>query len=379
MDSGLLQRGGVAARSSERYAPQAQPYGSDACCAQRRGNAMASPDTAGRGRYCIQSGYGVLGLLLALSLACAGPGAAPVSGPPATSPAAAAPAETVRIGIPTRGLSALPLFAMQQRGLAAAEGLAVEIIQLRGSTSLPALLNGEIDYNSGWGPNTDGLRQGAPLKLLAFAVDRPMHYVVVRPEINDLAELRGKRVAVSRVGGTDYRILSAALARAGLHEGEVEQLFGGDDPVRLQLLLLGQVEGTTLVPPGLVAAKRQGMRLVVAGAELLRVPTFALAATERKLAEQPDQVVRVLRALVRALQLVQAEGATLAPIVAEILGVDEDVAAEAIQLALPAFSQDGSLPEAELAALFADEGLDLQAFDRRFLEQAYQSLRASSR
>jgi ABC-type nitrate/sulfonate/bicarbonate transport system substrate-binding protein len=341
---------------------------------------MASPDTAGQVRYCIQPVHGVLGLLLAASLACAGPGAAPISGSPATRPAAAAaPAETVRIGIPTRGLSALPLFAMQQRGLAAAEGLAVEIIQLRGSTSLPALLNGEIDYNSGWGPNTDGLRQGAPLKLLAFAVDRPMHYVVVRPEINDLAELRGKRVAVSRVGGTDYRILSAALARAGVHEGEVEQLFGGDDPVRLQLLFLGQVEGTTLVPPGLVVAKRQGMRLVVAGAELRRVPTFALAATERKLAEQPDQVVRVLRALVRALQLVQAEGATLAPIVAELLGVDEDVAAEAIQLALPAFSRDGSLPEPELAALFAEEGLDTQAVDWRFLQQAHRTLRSAER
>jgi NitT/TauT family transport system substrate-binding protein len=238
------------------------------------------------------------------------------------------------------------MYLLQERGLAAEEGLSVEILQLRGATSLPALLTGELDYNGGWGANTDGIQGGAPIKLLAFAVDRPMHWVVARPEIAALADLRGKRVAISRVGGTDYQILGAALASAGLQDGDVEQLFAGDDPLRLKLLLTGQVEATTLVPPGLVEAQREGLRLLVAGAGLVDIPTFALAATERKLAERPDQALRLLRAFVRALRLIQDEGEALTPLVAETFGYDDAVAAQSLRLVLGAYSHDGALPEA---------------------------------
>ncbi len=314
--------------------------------------------------------------------ACATPPGASVQ-PPAASDAtssalAAGPTptrlETIKVGIPTRGLSALPMYVMDQRGLATEEGLAVEIVQLRGGASLPALLNGELDYNGGWGANSDGIAQGAPIKLLAFAVDRPMHWVVVRPEIASLADLRGKRVAVGRVGGTDGVILSAALASVGLQETDVEQIVGGDDPVRLKLLLAGQVDGTTLVPPGLVEAQHQGMRLVVAGADLVPMPTFVLAATERKLAERPDQAVRLLRAFVRALRLIHAEGDGLAPVVADALDYDVPTAAEALRLVLDAYSQDGTLPQAELDQVLAQEHLDPSAVDLRFLGQAQQDV-----
>src|SRR4051812_28222961 len=102
--------------------------------------------------------------------ACAAP-AAPSALPtplPGAAPLAAGPPQTVKVGIPNRGLSSLPLFVMQRRGLAAAEGLTLEVIHLRGGASVPALLNGEVDFNGGWGANTGGIRQGIPLKLVGF-------------------------------------------------------------------------------------------------------------------------------------------------------------------------------------------------------------------
>jgi ABC-type nitrate/sulfonate/bicarbonate transport system substrate-binding protein len=106
----------------------------------------------------------------------------------------------------------------------------------------------------------------------------------------------------------------------------------------------------------------------------VEIPTFALAATERKLAERPDQVVRLLRAFVRALRTIQVEGEALTPLVAETFGYDEPVAAESLRLVLDAYSRDGALPEASLTRILAREGLDPSAVDGRFLARAQQDV-----
>src|SRR4029434_4292250 len=57
--------------------------------------------------------------------------------------------------------------------------------------------------------------RGLPSKAVWFASERLVYSVVARPEFKSLKELRGKRIAVTGLGGTSEVVLRIGLEAAG--------------------------------------------------------------------------------------------------------------------------------------------------------------------
>ena len=158
--------------------------------------------------------------MLLFALACSDP-----EPPPAPPPA---PIE-VTLGLaaksPLHGLA----WVAHDQGIFEAHALQVEVVPLEGSRAVArALEHDEIS----WGL-CDGatifrwdFEQGGDLVLVAGLVDRSFRRIVARPPLNEVEDLRGKRIGVGRELEAEHLATMIALDAAGLGPGEVEYVFG---------------------------------------------------------------------------------------------------------------------------------------------------------
>jgi ABC-type nitrate/sulfonate/bicarbonate transport system substrate-binding protein len=62
----------------------------------------------------------------------------------------------------------------------------------------------------------------------------------------------------------------------------------------------GSVDATVITSPAEYAAEKQGLRVIMSAQELghlVRIPITGIGATQKKMEKDPDEIVRVLRAL----------------------------------------------------------------------------------
>ena len=114
----------------------------------------------------------------------------------------------VRISYPSTSIANLALFAAQQWRIFEQNGLEVESIQMRSQAANAALASGDVHYVAGVGPNSVAATlRGLPSKAVWFASEQLIYSIVARPEFKSLKELRGKRIAVTGLGGTSEVLL----------------------------------------------------------------------------------------------------------------------------------------------------------------------------
>jgi ABC-type nitrate/sulfonate/bicarbonate transport system substrate-binding protein len=87
-----------------------------------------------------------------------------------------------------------------------------------------------------------GILGGFPLKFVAVSVRKSEHFLIARPEFKDLRELKGKRLAVSTLFGSDQRAAEEILRAKGFSPGHIKPVALGEAGVRAQALRSGVVE-----------------------------------------------------------------------------------------------------------------------------------------
>ncbi len=303
----------------------------------------------------------VAGALLLLA-ACAAPSAQPAAGaaPPnaagasAAPPAAAAPApaaarpplQPLRIGIPQASLSYLPAHVAWKRGFFEEEGLAVEFPLVTGNAIMPALLSGEIDFTTNLSSIGAHAGQGGESKIVQFHAVRLQHVLIVRPDITDVQQLSGKRIAVQSPGtlpafqaqklAERYALRDIALVSTG-SEGRAALEAGAVDAA------------VTGVPENLIA-ERNGFPTLLRFGTFLDIPQAGLGTSEAELRDKPDLIQRALRASARALPLLQSQRDEIVRMIAAWIELSPEDAARAFDLVADTYSANGIPTEAQQRA-----------------------------
>ena len=83
-------------------------------------------------------------------------------------------------------------------------------------TMLPALVSGDVDFSGAGGSGLRAAIKGAPLKAIMYQTERPTWYLVVHPSINQVGDLRGKRIGVSLIGDSEDRFTTLYIERGGV-------------------------------------------------------------------------------------------------------------------------------------------------------------------
>jgi ABC-type nitrate/sulfonate/bicarbonate transport system substrate-binding protein len=221
------------------------------------------------------------------------------------SPKSSTAADKVRVAFsaiaPTQGV----LWVADVGGLLNKNGISAEIVYTR--AAIETLIAGEVEFGQMTGSLMSSARlQGADPVMIASTQDTLDDYLVGRPTIKSIEDLKGKRIGVFRFGSASHLRLIYVLPRYGLSERDVTLLQIGDSPERLIALSAGSIDATLISPPDHLEALRAGMKVLLKLRDL-NVPYqgSGLVTTQRVLARKRDLARRFLKAYVEAIHVVK--------------------------------------------------------------------------
>ena len=197
----------------------------------------------------------------------------------------------------------LPYVVANEKGFFEKEGLKVQLIAFRGTNlMLTALLTGDLDYATILPFLTGAAARGLPVRILAAVTKNSSYFMVARPEIDNVKALRGKKIGINSFGSSADYAAYAALSRSGMDPNRDLTILaiGGGTPERLAAVVSGSVDATVITSPAEYAAEKQGLRIVMSAQDLgqyVRIPITGIGATLKKMERDPDEIVRLLRAL----------------------------------------------------------------------------------
>jgi ABC-type nitrate/sulfonate/bicarbonate transport system substrate-binding protein len=261
--------------------------------------------------------------------------------------------EKVIISYSSRDFSFLPGHVAATKGFFRDEGLEPVMVQMRPPIAAPALMNAEIHYTTTFGSILNAIMQGMPAKMLAVITEKSPYYIVARPGIKSVAELRGKKIGAQQRGLSDRVMAEAILEAKGVDLKDVQFVtISGDLPVRMGVLTSGLVDAVCLLPPGPVLLEKDGYRIIAGPNDVkLGVPTVGLTATNQRLAEKRAEVKKVVRAMIRGVRFVRERRDETISIMAQWLSQKPDIATRSYDLIVAGYSQDGGTSDATWQAL----------------------------
>ena len=255
---------------------------------------------------------------------------------------AAAP-EKALIAVPSPALSMLPVYFAQDRGLFKKEGIEPVLVMMSGRLQAIALGTGEIDYAASVETILRSTMQGMPFKIILYTNSKMSVVLVTSPDIKSVADLRGKAVGVTSLGGgLEYALREILIQQGKLNPDREVRAVSLGMPEQMAGLAAGSLQGAMLVPPydGIMA--RKGFRRLVSAVDLLEYPQGGIATTDKKLKEKPAQVKRVIRAMIQALNEIRSERERTVSYIATRWKIDRELAAQSYDIMVRSFSKDGS-------------------------------------
>jgi len=218
----------------------------------------------------------------------------------------AARAEKIRTAIPQANLNYLSIYTADAKGFFRDEGLENETVVISGPLSIAALLSGDVDYSGAGGSGMRAALKGAPIKGIMFQADKVTFYLVVDQTIKSAGDLKGKKIAIGSPGDTQDRIMTMFAERAGVAAREIIRIsMGADTNTRVMAVKTGAANATTVDPGGLIFAQKEGLTSLGFLGDLFPMPFQGFVTIENKLRDNPGQIKRWLKGVLRGLMFVR--------------------------------------------------------------------------
>lgn len=278
--------------------------------------------------------------------------------------AAAEAADRVRLSISAIDVSFLTAGVASKRGFFKDENLDAEIIRMNANVSITALSTGDVDYTMVFASVVRGALRGMPMRVVASYMDSSTHLLIARPEYKSLRDLKGKTLAVSTYGATSDVAARMMFKQGGVDpEKELKIIQLGGERARYAALREGIVEVAVLSPPTDSDAIRSGLVVLSRFHEHYKMPFTGLGVTTRKLKDKPDEVKRMVKALVRANGYVRQNRDGTIQTMMDWIKVDRESAAATYDSTVKIFSEDGAMSESGLK-LVIDQAREAMKIDR---------------
>jgi ABC-type nitrate/sulfonate/bicarbonate transport system substrate-binding protein len=237
----------------------------------------------------------------------------------------------VRISYPNVSIANLALFAAQQWKIFEQNGVEVESIQMRSQAANAALASGDVHYVAGVGPNSVAATlRGLPSKAVWFASEQLVYSIIARPEFKSLKELRGKRIAVTGLGGTSEVGLRIGLEAAG--ENPKDFVIIGLGAAQLMSgLESGSIEAANFNPPFLYFAKRKGFRELLDVGAHAQMPLGGLTASNASIQNRAAELKRVIRSMQIARRMILQSKEKSVDFIMRTIKVDRETAEDSFE------------------------------------------------
>lgn len=288
--------------------------------------------------------------------------------------------ERIRVGLTSLAPTTLPVWVAKRQGYFRDENLYVEpIVFTSGTINSQAALAGEIDIALGSGTEVFTIRLAGEDARFFFGISNFMPFkLFVNPSIKTPADLKGKRLAVSRFGAQSDFLTRHAISKLGLNPAtDVTILQIGSTPARYAALKSGSVDGTIMWFPVTLIATAEGYRMLADLNDIISDwPYLGYYAMASVLREKRDKVMRYLRAHVKALEWLRANPSGGAKVLIDDVKIASAYAEAGYKEFMKSFAFDGRIPVKGFDLLMESEAKKLKGkfkvedfIDQRFHKQ----------
>lgn len=210
------------------------------------------------------------------------------------------------------GTAALPYILADKKGFFKKEGVNAVIVIMQNQTVVNGVLSRSLDYGGTIANFIGAAKGGLPVRVVMAIMDGLDHVLVAAPNIKRVEDLKGKVVGISSFGGAPHNQVVMILRKYGMNpDKDVTFLQIGGGATRYTALESGSIHATMLVPPMNKVAREKGFNELLYFNEIMKVPLSGLSVHIDKMRESPEQIVKVIKALLTSVDFIRANKAEI--------------------------------------------------------------------
>jgi NitT/TauT family transport system substrate-binding protein len=258
--------------------------------------------------------------------------------------AAAVYAQPLRIPYVSLSPTAGPLWIAQDAGYFKKNGIASELLYMPGgSVIIQAMVSGDVKVANMAPPAAIGAWvKGADLTLIASGVDQLLETVVTSAAIRTPADLKGKKIGVSRYGSLTDMALREALKLNHLQpDKDVTILQAGGEAPRLAALQAGAIDGAMLSGDKKVLAEKMGFHVLIDLSKLpIYYPVNGVVASKKFIATNRNAARNFLKSWVEGIKSFKTDEELALRVIGKYLKItDRDLLRKSWEIYQPAYKK----------------------------------------
>ncbi len=219
--------------------------------------------------------------------------------------------DKIRVGRASDSATESAIWFVKEAGLFDKYGLSVELIRLQGSSLVVStMLAGEIPISQiGASAVVDSDLAGGDLTIVATIIRNFVFYIFSRPEIERMADLKGKAMGTTRYGAISDFAARFALAKYGLQpEKDVAILQTGGAAESVAALKTNRIQAVALTAPATIQARKLGLRNLLDISKLEANFPFNGVVTRRSYLRNNENIMmRFLKAYIEGVVLAKKD------------------------------------------------------------------------
>jgi NitT/TauT family transport system substrate-binding protein len=249
----------------------------------------------------------------------------------------AANAEDLVIGIPTSppNVVHMPVIIAKDLGLYKKAGISVKIVSLDGGVKVfRAMLAGNLDIGMAPGAlSITGRAKGSATRVILANSDKFEASMVVRDNVKDMADLKGKRIGIQQPGGFADLLSRSVLKAAKVDPKDVNFVTIATEDV--PALVADQVDTAILHVEQEMLAKTKvpSLHAIARMWELQPKTLYTVAAvTEKTIKDKPAALQAFVDANIEATRILYTDKVKVMPILVKETGYPEKIISETYDL-----------------------------------------------
>jgi NitT/TauT family transport system substrate-binding protein len=267
-------------------------------------------------------------------------------------------ARTIHVAVPTLSMVVIAFTAAKDKGYYRDEGLDVDLVQMRDTLGISALIGGNAEFASMSGAGMTAMLGGVPLRFVYSSFFRPMFWLYAKPEFQDIKLLKGRRIGVTGLGSGPDNLLREVLKRSGIEGGRDATILALGLPATLASALRnGTVDAGMISPPFNFTVRDAGFRELVSFLKEDFVELQgSILVNDKLLQSDPGLVEKFVRGTVKGLRYARENKAGTIPILLRYMKLKEDIAGQYYDQVRPIMTADGTV-NADMQKKYLDQAL----------------------
>ena len=250
--------------------------------------------------------------------------------------------KTVTMVRTTGSIGMVPLEFGVNRGFFKKQGLDVRLLTVRQSdVIIAATVANELNFMDIIPTAILASVRGLPIKTIAVVLKRAPYVLIGQPNLRFAAELKGKKIGVSSVGGMSAYLVREILARNGLNpDRDVTFLAIGGTSARSAALFGGTIDAALVVAPDNYPLERKGYRRLLLASDYVNYPLSGVAASADFLAKNKAVAVSFLKGLMEGAKFARENKSDSVAFIKDYLKVPDDEAEKSYDFLIKEMPQD---------------------------------------